>query len=364
MALEIRKAERRRVPIKLAINGPAGSGKTFSALRLASGLGSKILLIDTENGSGELYGDRFAYDVISIEPPFTTERYAEAITLAAQHRYEVLIIDSLTHVWDGEGGLLQQKEYLDKTSRGGNSFTNWAPITQKHEDLKQRILQSPLHVIATMRTKTEYVLETDARGKQVPKKVGMKAIQRDGMEYEFTVVFELDHEHTAVVSKDRTSLFDGRTFRIDESAGVKIRQWLEGGNLPAPEPAPTRPATTPPTPQGERKSLWNTADHDGAATQRPRDTAPESSGDRSAVSQPPARAEEAVRGGESRESFARSGGLASPAPAAPPSTDPAPGLACSECGAPLTKGQNDVSVRAFQRPLCPQHQRAEPRRSA
>jgi hypothetical protein len=269
MALEIRKAERKRVPIKLAISGPAGSGKTFSALRLATGLGSKIILIDSENGSGELYGDRFSYDVISIEPPFTTEKYIEAIRLAAKHGYEVLVIDSLTHAWDGEGGLLQQKEALDKTNRNSNSFTNWASITRKHEDLKQQILQSPLHVIATMRSKTEYVLETNAHGKQVPKKVGTKAIQRDGYEFEFTIVFELDHEHTATVSKDRTSLFDGRAFTITEAAGEQVRTWLDGGHAPAPVVTAPRPAAVP-----------------APAPVRQRDAAPESRGDRAAASAP------------------------------------------------------------------------------
>jgi len=245
MALQIRKAERKRVAMKLAMNGPAGSGKTFSALRLASGLGSKIILIDSENGSGELYGDRFTYDVIQLDAPFTTEKYSEAIKLAEKHGYDVLIIDSLTHAWDGDGGLLQQKEALDKSNRNSNAFTNWASITRKHEDFKQQVLQSPLHIIATMRTKTEYVLETNQYGKQVPKKVGMRAIQRDGLEYEFTVVFELDHEHNATVSKDRTSLFDGRVFQVNEDCGEQIKAWLDGGNAPAPAPiAAPRPAAT------------------------------------------------------------------------------------------------------------------------
>lgn len=253
MALQIRKAERRKVPIKIAITGPSGSGKTYSSLKLAYGLAgpeARVLLVDTENGSGDLYSGHFPeYDVCPIEAPYTTEKYEEAIRLAVQHRYDVLIIDSLTHAWAGTGGLLEQKEALDK--RGGNRFANWSIITERHENLKRAMLESPLHVIATMRSKQEYA--QDEQTKKVTK-LGMAPIQRDGMEYEFTVVFDVASDHSALASKDRTSLFNGLTARLTEEHGRMIREWLESGapvpvSAPTPQPASRPVSTSAPTPQ-------------------------------------------------------------------------------------------------------------------
>lgn len=219
-----KKAQRKSVYLKLAIQGPSGSGKTFSSLLLASGIGSKIAVLDTENGSASLYSDKFQFDVLEMNPPFLTEKYIKGIQEAEKAGYDVLIIDSLSHAWSGEGGILDQKSAKD--ARGGNSFTNWQEYSKKHEAMKQAMLQSKIHIIGTMRSKMEYVIEQDSNGKQKPKRVGMAAVQRDDMPYEFTVVFDLGQDHSAEAVKDRTSLFDGHISKITQETGVKIKRWL------------------------------------------------------------------------------------------------------------------------------------------
>lgn len=224
-----KKATRSHSFLNIALTGPSGSGKTLGALLIASGMGGKIAVIDTENGSASLYSDRFNFDVLEISPPFTTEKYIAAIKGAADAGYAVLIIDSISHAWSGEGGLLQQKEQLDQ--RGGNSYTNWAKITPKHEAFMASILHSKVHLIATMRSKQDYVL-VDKNGKQVPQKVGLAPIQRDGAEYEFTTVLDIAMNHEAVASKDRTGLFENQMVKISEDIGKRLMAYL--GATPQP----------------------------------------------------------------------------------------------------------------------------------
>lgn len=233
------KAQRQRVHIKIAVTGPSGSGKTYSALRMAFGLAGKagrVAFIDTENGSGSLYADLGDYDVMEITAPFTAQKYVSAINDAVAAGYEVLIIDSLSHVWAGDGGLLDQKSARD--ARGGNSFSNWADVTKLHEQLKSALLQSPIHLIATMRSKQDYVLDQGQNGKSTPRKVGLAPIQRDGMEYEFTTVFDVDMSHTAATSKDRTGLFTDEVSQITEQHGQRLKGWLAGGAAQVPAPPP------------------------------------------------------------------------------------------------------------------------------
>lgn len=226
-----KKAERKRVKLKIAITGPSGSGKTFSALELASGLGKKIALVDTENDSASLYSDRFTFDSLVIEPPYTIDKYRQAIQDAEKEGYEVLVIDSISHAWAGDGGLLSKKEAMD--ARGGNSYTNWGGITKEHEAFKSKLLNAGLHLICTMRSKQDYVLETNDKGKQTPRKVGLAPIQRDGMEYEFTTVFDVAMDHNAQASKDRTGLFDGQITKVTQKTGEKLIDWLSGATQDA-----------------------------------------------------------------------------------------------------------------------------------
>lgn len=237
-----KKATKSASKAKIAITGPSGSGKTYSALAMAKGLGGKTAVIDTENNSASLYEDKFKgweYFVLNIEPPYTAQKYIQAIEAAVNEGFETIIIDSLSHFWAAEGGLLQQKEALD--SRGGNSYTNWGSITKLYEQLKSKLLHSPIHVIVTMRSKQDYVVETNDRGKQAPRKVGLAPIMRDGMEYEFTTVFDISMDHQFTVSKDRTSLFDGVIGTISEKTGKQILNWLT-----APAPKVVENTTTPP----------------------------------------------------------------------------------------------------------------------
>jgi hypothetical protein len=222
--MKIRTAQRKKAKMKMALQGPSGSGKTYSALLLAYGLckdWNKITVIDTENNSSDLYSHLGDYNVLSFSAPFTPERYIEAIEACEKAGSEVIIIDSITHEWET---LLQFHSNLP-----GNSFTNWAKVTPRHQAFVQKILQSPAHVIATIRTKQDYVL-SEKNGKQIPEKVGLKAITRDGMDYEFTVVLDIDRKHNAVSSKDRTGLFtDQPPFVISEQTGEKIMAWCEQG---------------------------------------------------------------------------------------------------------------------------------------
>ncbi len=225
------RAERKRVKLKIAITGPSGSGKTYSALGLASGIGQKIALIDTENDSASLYSDRFVFDTLVIDPPYTIDKYIEAMKSAEQEGFDVVIVDSLTHAWAGEGGILSKKNAMD--ARGGNSFTNWGQLTPEQERLVATILNLNAHMIGTIRSKQEYVVEPNDKGKSAPRKVGMAPIQREGMEYEFTTVFDVAMDHNAQVSKDRTGLFDGQFFRIGKDTGQHLMAWLGGATAEA-----------------------------------------------------------------------------------------------------------------------------------
>ncbi|MFZ4560341.1 MAG: AAA family ATPase [Saprospiraceae bacterium] len=220
----LRTAERKQAFMKMALQGSAGSGKTYSALLLAKGLvsdWSKIAVIDTEMGSSNLYAHLGPFQVLTLEPPHTPERYIEAIQLCLNGGMEAVVIDSISHCWEN---LLDYHGSLQ-----GNSFANWNKVTPRHRAFVDTILQAKAHIVATMRSKTEYTL-SDKNGKQVPEKMGLKAIQRDGVDYEFTLVFDLDNHHQAKASKDRTSLFVQKPeFVIDESTGEQILQWCKQG---------------------------------------------------------------------------------------------------------------------------------------
>lgn len=228
--MQLRKAERRKAKIRVGLAGPSGSGKTYSALLLAKGLASswdKIVLIDTENGSGDLYAGNGVigdYNVLPLSAPYSPEQYIEAILTCEHAGMEVIIVDSITHEWDGKGGILDQHGAM-----AGNSFTNWNKLTPRHNRFIETMLQSKVHIVATMRTKQDYVL-VEKNGKQVPEKVGLKAITRDGVDYEFTLVFDLDIKHMTTAAKDRTGLFSGKPdFTISEQTGEEIRNWCESG---------------------------------------------------------------------------------------------------------------------------------------
>jgi hypothetical protein len=222
--MKLRKSNRRQAKIKMALQGPAGSGKTYSSLLIAKGLLNgrfeKVAVIDSEKGSSDLYADLGNYNVLALDD-YSPEKYIQAIDLCEKEGMEVIIIDSITHAW----------EYLldYHGSLSGNSFTNWNKITPRQRAFVERILNSSCHVIATMRTKQDYVLN-QKDGKYIPEKVGLKAVQRDGVEYEFTLILDLDIKHYATSSKDRTGLFmDKPEFKITSGVGKQIHDWCNSG---------------------------------------------------------------------------------------------------------------------------------------
>lgn len=219
--MELKKSQRSKAKIKMALQAPSGSGKSYSALLIAQGLSkgdlSKVAVIDTESGSSNLYAHLGGYNVLNLETPHSPERYIEAIDVCIKSGIEVIIIDSISHCWDF---LLDYHASLT-----GNSFTNWNKITPRQKAFVDKILQSDVHIICTMRVKQDYVL-SEKNGKMVPEKVGLKAIQRDEISYEFTIVFDIDYKHFATASKDRTNLFEGKPqFIINSNTGKKILDW-------------------------------------------------------------------------------------------------------------------------------------------
>lgn len=229
--MAFRKAERKQVKLKIGISAPSGAGKTYSALLMAKGICGdlgKVAVIDTENGSAELYSNLGEYSVCTITPPFTPQKYIDAIHEAEQAGFEVLIIDSLSHAWTGEGGLLDMQDKAVKASKSGNSYTAWREITPVHNQLVDTILQSRMDIIVTTRAKAEYAV-TDDNGKKGYKKIGLAPIFRDGLEYELTVFFDMTQEHIATASKDRTGIFDGKSFTPSEETGKLLDEWRKSG---------------------------------------------------------------------------------------------------------------------------------------
>ena len=245
--LELKRAQRSSAKLKLGISSPSGGGKTLGSLLIAKGLmqetypdlsdskqWQKVAIIDSENGSGQLYvGSEIknmkigAYNALTLTEPYTAEKYIDAIDVCVDNGMEVIIIDSTTHLWAGAGGLLSQHGNIAK--RTGNSWAAWRDVTPMHTKFVDKMLQTNVHIIATMRSKTKFVQEKGNDGRTTVRKVGLNPIQKDGMEYEFTTFFEIDAEHNAFGSKDRTSLFDQQYFVITPKIGVQLMKWLKGG---------------------------------------------------------------------------------------------------------------------------------------
>ena len=226
--MQLQKATRKKVKLRLGISAVSGGGKTYSSLLLAKGLvGSleKVAVIDTENGSASLYAHLGDFSTIELTAPYTPERYVQAIQFCEQAGMECIIIDSITHEWDGKGGIIDISN-----SMTGNSFTNWAKITPRHQSFIDAILHSKCHVITTVRRKQEYEMTKDSSGKTKVEKAGLKEVTREGFEYELTVNFNLDEKHNCTASKDRTGMFmDQPQFTISEETGKQILDWCSSG---------------------------------------------------------------------------------------------------------------------------------------
>ena len=231
MAIGFQKAKREQVWLKVLLSGASGSGKSYSALKVATGIakecGSGIAYIGTEGSRNKYYADEFDYDLLELEEPFECEKYIEAIDAAVEAGYKVLIIDSMTHEWKW------LNDVHDKMP--GNSFTNWGKLKPRHHKFMDKVLNSPIHIIATARGKDDWVLE-DKNGKQVPKKVGMGQQQDKDISYEYTVSLMIAQDtHVASADKDNTKLFDGRFEVLTEKDGARLYEWANKGDAPAPK---------------------------------------------------------------------------------------------------------------------------------
>lgn len=245
--MEFKKATKEQSLGRQWICGPAGSGKTYTSLISAKALApeGRIALIDTENGSASKYSDEFDFDTLKLEPPFTTERYIEAIHTAENAGYDVIIIDGLSAAWNKDGGILRLNEEIAQNSASGNSFTSWNKVTPKHDALIDAILYSSCHIIATARTKTEYVISDGSDGKKrgTPVAVGLAPIQRDEVAYEFDIVAYMSHAHMLAITKTRCSALDGvEVLKPDVDFFKVYVDWLNDGVEAKPKASPSQKA--------------------------------------------------------------------------------------------------------------------------
>jgi hypothetical protein len=222
---------------RVALTGPSGSGKTYTALALATNLGEKVAVVDTERGSASKYSDLFSFNRLNLQS-FEPTTLVQALAAAAHQGHDVVVVDSLTHFWSGTGGMLEQVDSATRRSHSGNSFgSGWKEARPQERAMIDALVAYPGHVIVTMRSKTDYVIEEDHRGKKVPRKVGLKPEQREGIEYEFDVVGDMDLENTLVVTKSRAPSISGRIIpKPGADLAQEIAEWLTDGK-PAPPDA-------------------------------------------------------------------------------------------------------------------------------
>lgn len=241
------RARKSQAKARIANVGPSGSGKTMLGLITAQKLGSRIAVIDTENASASKYADRFEFDTLNLHD-YDPRTYTAAIQAAVEAGYEVIVIDSLSPAWDRVKQLVDEEAIRSKS---GNTFQAWGRVgTPLWNGLLQAIVQCPAHVIVTMRSKTEYVVEQNEKGKATPRKVGTAPQVRDGAEYEFDIVLELDADHRCWANKTRCLELDGQMWQKDNGAiGEIIRNWLSDGEAaPAPVAPRSAPSQPPPAP--------------------------------------------------------------------------------------------------------------------
>jgi hypothetical protein len=246
--LVFKRATKKESKLRLGLIGPAGSGKTYTALTVAKYFGGRVAVIDSEHGSASKYADLFDFDVLELKS-FSPTDYVNAIRAAEQAGYDILIIDSLTHAWSGKNGALELVDKATARLKSGNSFAAWREVTPLHNQMVDAIIASKLHVIATLRSKTEYVMEEDSRGRKVPRKIGMAPIQRDGLEYEFDVVGDMDWENRLIVTKTRCPELAGAVVnKPGKEFAYTLKAWLgndEATDCSSPPEPPKQTNTAP-----------------------------------------------------------------------------------------------------------------------
>ncbi len=254
MAVTFQRATKQQAKARVAVTGPAGAGKTYTALRIATSMCNKVAVIDTEHGSASKYADEFTFDVLELAD-FHPNNYVEAINAAQQAGYDGVVIDSASHEWFGKNGCLELVDVYAKR-KNGNSYAAWADVTPLHTGFIEAIHQSRIHVFATFRSKMDYVQSEDAKGKKSYQKVGMAPVTREGAEYEFDVVLDMDLEHVGIVSKSRCKALADKIFRLPgEELAKQLLAWLDSG-APAPEPPP-QPPSQPETPPAQPPAASN-----------------------------------------------------------------------------------------------------------
>jgi len=227
-----KKAEKKQSKLRLLIGSPSGGGKTMSSLLIATGLSAKICMVDTERGSASLYADQINFDVSEMEN-YSVSEFIKNLDFAEKAGYEVLILDSTTHIWDE---ILEDNQRIMKAKPHLNTYTVWADGNSKYKKFIQAILGSEMHIICTVRMKTEYVMQDNGKGKQAPVKVGMGMEQRSGFDYEFTAVMEGTVDNVFTVTKDRTGLMQGRIIdKPGKDLGIELKVWLQTGADPKPK---------------------------------------------------------------------------------------------------------------------------------
>lgn len=233
-----KKATKHQAKLRLALMGVAGSGKTYTGLKIASELGGRVAVVDTEHGSASKYADLFDFDVLELES-FAPARYVEAIHAAEQAGYDVLVIDSLSHAWMGKDGALEMVDRAAKRYQN-NKYAGWGEVTPEQNKMIDAMLASRLHLIVTLRSKMEHVQEKNEKGNTVIRKVGMAPVQRDGLEYEFDVVADLDQNNYLTVTKTRCPALSEAVFhKAGKEVADTLKAWLSDG-----APLPTVPCVT------------------------------------------------------------------------------------------------------------------------
>lgn len=228
-----KKATKEQSRLRMALHGPSGSGKTYSALSIATHLGRRIALVDTESGSASKYADAFSFDVAELTGDYNPDRFIAAVTAAAEAGYDVVVIDSLTHAWNGKGGFLDLVDAQCKRSNSSNSFAAWKALTPVYQRLVQTLLNAPIHVIVTLRAKQEYVQERGDNGKTKITKVGMAPEIRDNFQYEMDVEGMMDLDHNLVIGKTRCSAIDGKVYqKPGKDLADALNAWLTSGVQP------------------------------------------------------------------------------------------------------------------------------------
>lgn len=234
MSFTFAPATREQAKARVALAGPSGSGKTYTALSLATNMAPRVALIDTERGSASKYaagasGKGFTFDTLQMSK-YDPRDLVKALAAAGQAGYGAVIVDSLSHFWMGTGGMLELVDSIGKRSGGGGQWGGWKDARPFERAMIDALLSYPGHVIVTMRTKSEWVIEEDQRGKKQPKKIGTRAEQRDGIEYEFDIVGDLDQENTLVISKSRCDELSGAVInRPGSDMAATVLAWLEDG---------------------------------------------------------------------------------------------------------------------------------------